>query len=548
MPAPPAPTPPRSRDRKPRCRRSSIRPESSAPTPSRSSWTSRPCSPPSRFRRGAASRCSRTPAGSGSWRRTRARRRDSSSHRSPTRPAKRCRALLPSEASLANPVDMLGSATDETFEAVLPHIVRDPGIDSVIVLFVPPVVANAEDVAAAVVRAVEAAAVSEKPVLGAFVSHGGTPTALVQERRVTAFPYPESAARALGRVVERAEWLRRPVGRVPELGGIDHAEAEALVRTALGDSGEAWLTPAQVRELLGAYGISFVAEHLAETSDAAVAAAETLGYPGGGEDRRARSAQDGEGPARARPPERCRGSRSREAHRPAGRGAADAPKGGAELLAGVVQDPVFGPLVAFGPGGVLAELIGDAAFRIAPLTDVDALELVTTREGGPPRRGLPRCAAVRRGGARRPRPPALPLGRRSARGRGARPQSGARASERLCRGRRPDPPAHAPARAAHEGLVGRRARPRRLPADAGRRTSRSRPPSAAPPMMLPIVTGMRLAAKKLPQVRSAKSAAWSCDASRRRPVRVHEDPEGDEVHVGHAVLEARPPRRRSSAG
>ena len=50
--------------------------------------------------------------------------------------------------------------------------------------------------------------------------------------------------------------------------------------------------------------------------------------------------------------------------------------GGAELLAGVVQDPVFGPLVAFGPGGVFAELIGEAAFRIAPLTDVDAEELV----------------------------------------------------------------------------------------------------------------------------------------------------------------------------
>ena len=57
-------------------------------------------------------------------------------------------------------------------------------------------------------------------------------------------------------------------------------------------------------------------------------------------------------------------------------------KGGTELLAGVVQDPVFGPLVAFGPGGVLAELIGDAVFRLAPLTDVDAEELVTGGKAG----------------------------------------------------------------------------------------------------------------------------------------------------------------------
>ena len=56
--------------------------------------------------------------------------------------------------------------------------------------------------------------------------------------------------------------------------------------------------------------------------------------------------------------------------------------GGTELLAGLVQDPVFGPLVAFGPGGVLAELIGQASFRIAPLTDVDAEELVSEGKAG----------------------------------------------------------------------------------------------------------------------------------------------------------------------
>ncbi|MGZ4416479.1 MAG: acetate--CoA ligase family protein, partial [Gaiellaceae bacterium] len=56
--------------------------------------------------------------------------------------------------------------------------------------------------------------------------------------------------------------------------------------------------------------------------------------------------------------------------------------GGTELLAGIVQDPVFGPLVAFGPGGVLAELIGGAGFRIAPLTDLDAEELVQGGKAG----------------------------------------------------------------------------------------------------------------------------------------------------------------------
>jgi acyl-CoA synthetase (NDP forming) len=72
--------------------------------------------------------------------------------------------------------------------------------------------------------------------------------------------------------------------------------------------------------------------------------------------------------------------------------------GGTELLAGLVQDPVFGPLVAFGPGGVLAELIGEASFRIAPLTDLDAEELVQGgKAGGLVRgfRGAPPADATR---------------------------------------------------------------------------------------------------------------------------------------------------------
>src|SRR5262249_51693948 len=77
---------------------------------------------------------------------------------------------LPREASLANPIDMLGSATASTYEAVLPHLLDDPNVDSVVVLFVPPVVATADDVAESVVAAVEDSGRTDKPVLAAFVS------------------------------------------------------------------------------------------------------------------------------------------------------------------------------------------------------------------------------------------------------------------------------------------------------------------------------------------------------------------------------------------
>jgi acetate---CoA ligase (ADP-forming) len=280
------------------------------------------------------------------------------------------RKVLPGEASVSNPVDMLGSAVGSTYEQALPHLLRDPGIDAVIVLFVPPVVAGADEIADAVARAVEACAGNDKPVLVSIISSEGTPESLLSAP-VASFAYPESAARALGRAAERAEWLRKPQGRVPELTGIDTSRASELVRTA----GDRWLEPAETRALLDAYGIPVVPEVTAATIDDAVAATEELGYPvvlktavagahktevgGVALDLRDEAAIREAG-ARIGPPFLVQ----------------PLIRGGVELLVGAVEDPVFGPLVAVGPGGTMAELIGAAAFRLAPLTDADAAELV----------------------------------------------------------------------------------------------------------------------------------------------------------------------------
>ncbi len=289
---------------------------------------------------------------------------------------------LPREASLANPVDMLGSATASTYEAVLPHLLADPQIDGVVVLFVPPVVATADDVAEAVVRAIDRAGSHDKPVLAAFVTAGETPSALIREpRRVAAFPYPESAARALGRAAERAAWLRRPAGVVPELGGIDEEAASTIVRDALDGSTDAWLEPAGVRALLAAYGIPFVEERTAASADEAAAAAAALGHPVVVKTAEAGAHKSDSGLLALDLGDE---DAVRAAVARIGAPVVVQPMvgGGVEVLTGVVQDPVFGPLVACGPGGTLAELIGGAQFRLAPLTDADARELVTTGKAG----------------------------------------------------------------------------------------------------------------------------------------------------------------------
>ena len=109
---------------------------------------------------------------------------------------------------------------------------RDPGLDAVICLFVPPVVATAADVAAAIARASESA---DKPVLPVVMSADGTPAG--------GFAYPESAARALGLAARRAAWLRRPAGEPPKLDRVDRAAASALIADALEASDESGSSP-----------------------------------------------------------------------------------------------------------------------------------------------------------------------------------------------------------------------------------------------------------------------------------------------------------------
>ncbi len=285
--------------------------------------------------------------------------------------------LLPGEASLANPVDMLGSATAQAYEAVLPVVLADPAVDAVLVLFVPPVSATADEVALAVARVADG---SDKPVLAAVMDSRGIPPALVHAG-VASFAYPESAARALGRAAARAEWLRRPAGLVPELEGVDRAEGRRIVGEALARAGDAWLEADEARALLVAYGIPVVEQRVASSPEEAARAAAELGFPVVAKTAAAgvHKTETGGVALGLETEDEVRGAAER-----IGGAILVQPmlSGSAELLAGLVQDELFGPLVALGPGGVFAELIGQAGLRIAPLTDVDARELVLEGKTG----------------------------------------------------------------------------------------------------------------------------------------------------------------------
>jgi acetate---CoA ligase (ADP-forming) len=289
-------------------------------------------------------------------------------------------AIVPEEASLANPVDLLGSATADIYESVIPHVLADPGIDALIAIFVPPVVAGADEVAAAIRRAVERGA-PDKPVIAVVISAEGTPEVLSEAGSpVVALPYPESAARALAFACERSAWLERSPGAAPVL-DVDRAASRRVVDSALAESADSWLPPNEIRTLLDSYGIPLVPERIALDADEAEAAARELGFPAVVKTAvpGVHKADTGGVALDLRD-----GGQVRDAAERIGPPVIVQPflDTGTELLAGALQDTVFGPLVGFGPGGANAELIGEVGFRIAPFSELDARELVLDGKAG----------------------------------------------------------------------------------------------------------------------------------------------------------------------
>jgi acetyl coenzyme A synthetase (ADP forming)-like protein len=297
------------------------------------------------------------------------------------------KAFLPPEASVKNPVDMIASASAASYERALRILLADDAVDAVIVLFVPPVVTEAMAVAEAI-RAAGAGA--QKPVVTCFMGTHGVPVALssLREGKFPSYAFPEAAAMALSRAVAYGRWLARAEGSSVEPPGIDRERARAVVCAALERGEGGWLGPAEVRDLLGAYGVKMIASTLAPDAASASRAASAIG---------AAVAVKLVSPTIAHKSDVggvvldvVGGEAAAGAFRTIERGLAErgladqmtgvvvqemAPRG-VETFVGVTQDPKFGPLIGFGTGGINVEVWRDVVFRVHPITDVDAREMI----------------------------------------------------------------------------------------------------------------------------------------------------------------------------
>ena len=312
--------------------------------------------------------------------------------------------LFPGEASIRNPLDMIASATPEGYRAALEALLRDPGTDAVVPIFVPPLGVRQDDVVVAIVEA--ANAVPGKPLLGVLMGREGLPAGREQllDANIPTYVFPESAARALAVLNRQREWMEQPLP-APTRFDVSRETAAAIIAAAHSERRDR-LSTLEALSLLVAYGIPVAPARTAADPTSAVAAATEIGFPAAMKvvsPDLVHKSDVGGVELDIRTPAEAWQSYVRlvtqvEEHAPDARltgvlvqhmATVD---GGRETIAGIARDPAFGPLVMFGLGGVYVEALRDVVFRIAPIDERQAgcmLDLLRGAAALGPIRGHP---------------------------------------------------------------------------------------------------------------------------------------------------------------
>jgi acyl-CoA synthetase (NDP forming)/GNAT superfamily N-acetyltransferase len=327
------------------------------------------------------------------------------------------RKLLPAAAVVTGPVDTCAVVTMEAFRACVEVVAADDGVDAVLAVAVPTAFS---DLSAAVAEAViskplavalldraesvrrlkrlpvelpppgpdaDTGAAGDPPVADPAAAGRAAVIIDVAAAAVTGVPCyadPDNAARALGHAVRYRAWRGRQRGKVPELEGLRADDARALVTGFLAGSPDGgWLPEASAAELVSCYGIPLAVTVAAASEQEAAAAAAQLGGPvvlkTEADGLVHRTGAGGVRVDLRTPQEVAEGYQALAADfGPRLRRVLVQPMlaGGVELYIGVVQEPVFGPLVVFGSGGAATEVPGDHVTRLTPLTDTDAEEMI----------------------------------------------------------------------------------------------------------------------------------------------------------------------------
>jgi len=309
-------------------------------------------------------------------------------------------AHLPAAANVHNPIDVLGDALADRYGLAVEAALKDPNVDGVLVILTPQVMTQVVESAQAVCDAVERMKGCGKPVLGCWMGQAITAAgaAVLNEHHIPNYQFPERAAAALKAMSTYRKWRERPPVEIPHV-AVDHARVKAIFdkarsenRLALGDF--------EARDVMEAYGLRLPKSVLAKTPDEAVAAAESMGYPvvlkvaspdilhksdigavkvGLADATQVRDAFDiiMYRAGKYMPNADIWGCTVQEMVAK-----------GKEVIIGMSKDPQFGPLLLFGLGGIYVEVLKDVTFRVAPISRMEATEMISEIRSFPLLRGV----------------------------------------------------------------------------------------------------------------------------------------------------------------
>ncbi|MEM2864557.1 MAG: acetate--CoA ligase family protein [Candidatus Bathyarchaeia archaeon] len=312
------------------------------------------------------------------------------------------RSRLPGEASWVNPVDVLGDASPERYRGALEAILRDRGVDSILVICSPQAVTRPKEIAEEIVKVRDSAAEGErKPIVCAFMGGEAVSEAvrILSENGIPNYPFPERAVKALSYLSRYGEEAAKAKVEDAPSFSVDREAVKAILERAKREN-RVNLLMVEAFQILSAYGLKTPPSILAQNRVQAVEAAEEMGYPValkvaspqilhktdiGGVKLNLKDRSEVEeafdeilrNASSYMPEARIIGVVVQKMVEP-----------GREVIVGIHKDPQFGPLIMFGLGGIYVNILREAVFKLAPVTVREALKMIAETKAYPLLRGV----------------------------------------------------------------------------------------------------------------------------------------------------------------
>ncbi len=303
------------------------------------------------------------------------------------------RALLPPTVNVANPVDMTGEPNELRYETVVRTVLADPNVDGVIVIAAPHILMSLENIARHIVQASQETQ-GEKPLLACLmaVTDARPAIEILEKAAIPNYGFPERAARALAAMARYSGWVHRPRTEYRIFTDIQGEQVREIIVRAQRE-GRSFLPEPEAHELLKAYGFPMLTYRFAQSEEETLKAADQIGYPlvlkivspdivhkvdvggvklGIANEHELQSSyrQMLSAVKTAKPQARIWGVFVQEFV-----------KGGKETILGLKRDPLFGPLLMFGLGGIYVEALRDVTFRIAPIRELGVQRMIRQIRG-----------------------------------------------------------------------------------------------------------------------------------------------------------------------